>query len=154
MKSLDVSVLAELKKSAKALGAYDVAHLASNTNGKVVHPNSVYRALRRLVAEGLVHNVVSLNAFVAAPAPDCAKQLLMICNQCGGISFQPISQTIEALNELCTKHGFVPDSWCLEIIGQCADCAVESNHLTSAAPLTTDLSHRCENVRLEAKLPV
>jgi Fe2+ or Zn2+ uptake regulation protein len=97
MKSLDDNILSVLRSSSQALSAYDVARLVSVSTGKTIFPNSVYRVLRRLVATRLVHNVVSLKAFIAVPQGCSEAQLLLICDGCGHICPGSNSRAIKAL---------------------------------------------------------
>jgi Fur family transcriptional regulator, zinc uptake regulator len=141
MKSLDDKILSVLRTSSQALSAYDVARLVSVSTGKTIFPNSVYRVLRRLVATSLVHNVVSLKAFIAVPQGRSEAQLLMICDECGHIALEAVPDAIAGLSRLCAARGFKPENWCLEIIGKCAECASQPIHRQPRPTSATLMSH-------------
>jgi Fur family zinc uptake transcriptional regulator len=91
-------------------------------------PLQVYRALDKLMADGLVHKLESLNAFVACAHPEekCGSHGLTafaICNACGNV-FEFHHHGLEHdLEGVLGKKGFKPEKTVVEIRGKCANCA-------------------------------
>ncbi|MGN4219982.1 Fur family transcriptional regulator, partial [Burkholderia gladioli] len=79
-------VLAALRQAAGPLSAY--ALLARLREQGFSAPAQVYRALERLTAQGLVHRLESLNAYLACrQTAACGPGLLAfaICDECGQV---------------------------------------------------------------------
>ena len=70
-------------QSHNPVGAYDVLERLSTKTHKT-QPPTVYRALEFLLAQGLIHRIESLNAYIGCATPDIdhAGQFL-ICRDCG-----------------------------------------------------------------------
>ena len=69
-----------------AVKAYDILAQLSRDE-KPAKPPTVYRALEFLMAQGLVHRVDSLNAFVGCSLPsEPHNAQFMICDDCGEVS--------------------------------------------------------------------
>jgi Fur family zinc uptake transcriptional regulator len=88
-------------------------------------PPTVYRALNRLMRDGLAHRVESRNAYVACCAPhrrhDTA--IFAICRDCGRIDEMHQGEVVQSLAKKLSKRGFVADRATIEIQGLCASCA-------------------------------
>jgi Fur family zinc uptake transcriptional regulator len=88
-------------------------------------PPTVYRALNRLMRDGLAHRVESRNAYVACSAPhhrhDTA--IFAICGDCGHIDEMHEGDVVQSLTKKLSKRGFVTDRATIEIQGRCAACA-------------------------------
>jgi Fur family zinc uptake transcriptional regulator len=88
-------------------------------------PPTVYRALNRLMRDGLAHRVESRNAYVACSAPhhrhDTA--IFAICRDCGHIDEMHEGDVVQSLTKKLSKRGFVTDRATIEIQGRCAACA-------------------------------
>src|SRR5438309_8267723 len=64
--------------------AYDIAEKVSQTQGRRVAANSVYRILDLFVGANLARRVESANAYVANDHPDCLHDcIFLICDRCG-----------------------------------------------------------------------
>ena len=64
--------------------AYDIAEQVSNTLGRRVAANSVYRILDLFVGANLARRVESANAYVANQHPACLHDcIFLICDTCG-----------------------------------------------------------------------
>ncbi|RIY02439.1 transcriptional repressor [Aureimonas flava] len=89
-------------------------------------PPQVYRALEKLLENGLVHRLESLNAFVACAHPHaCAHALtaFAICEKCGSVA-EFADEAVEArLGAWARGAGFAPRRTTVEIKGLCAACA-------------------------------
>lgn len=125
-------VYAVLKAANRPLTAYEVID-AVRPQG-ISAPPTVYRALNRLIEEGLAHRLESVNAYVAcrqdhnlARAP-----IFMICSVCGDAK-ELGDQTVGAqLISRATDRGFRVDAMTVELRGQCSSC-VKTNETESAA---------------------
>ena len=78
-------VYAHLRKGGAPLTAYQILE-AMHADGFRA-PMTVYRALERLMGEGRVHRVESLNAFVPCCDPDHrhGAPVFAICHDCGAV---------------------------------------------------------------------
>ena len=65
--SNDVKILRVLRSAKSPMSAYAILGAVQNT--RITAPTTVYRALSRLIADGAVHRLESLNAYVACRAP-------------------------------------------------------------------------------------
>ncbi|MEO1197713.1 MAG: Fur family transcriptional regulator [Pseudomonadota bacterium] len=89
-------------------------------------PPQVYRALEKLVAEGLAHRIESLNAFVACchGHGHCAGTVVfMICDDCGHVDEFVDAALSQRIKELSLEQNFQPNKETLEIRGSCAACS-------------------------------
>lgn len=90
-------------------------------------PPTVYRALDFLMAQGLVHKIERLNAYVGCAeetshAHDHPVQFL-ICRDCGGVTEVGDDELAEALDHAAKRTGFTPAHATVEIEGTCGACA-------------------------------
>jgi Fur family zinc uptake transcriptional regulator len=108
--------------SHKAVKAYDVlAHLDAGDGAQA--PATVYRALDFLQANGLVHKIESLNAFVGCGHPaDRHSCQFFICDACGDVSECCDSGVAAQIGRNAAKVGFHPSRQMLEVHGTCAAC--------------------------------
>ena len=103
-----------------AVKAYDLlARL-----GPGAKPPTVYRALDFLVANGLVHRIESMNAFIGCPSPDQAHQgKFLICDDCGTIAEIDQPDLGRIIAEHAAAVGFAPERQTVEVHGRCQNCA-------------------------------
>lgn len=104
------------------VGAYDLLDRLSHEHGRAT-PATVYRALEFLLAQGLVHRIESLNAFVGCPVPerDHSGQFL-ICRECGAAA-EVHDQAVErAIAERAAACGFAVEGKTVEVRGLCPAC--------------------------------
>lgn len=87
-------------------------------------PPTVYRALNRLMRDGLAHRVESRNAYVACSAPQHRHDtaIFAICGDCGHIDEMHEGDVVQSLTRKLSKRGFVTDRATIEIQGRCAAC--------------------------------
>ncbi len=88
-------------------------------------PLQVYRALDKLVAQGRVHRLDSISAFVACQHPDCqrhAATVFMICEKCGKVSERADAGVAKALNNLARAEEFKVEKMSIELRGDCGKC--------------------------------
>jgi len=110
------------------VGAYDVLERLS-TGARKAQPPTVYRALDFLLAQGLIHRIESLNAYIgcATPDNDHAGQFL-ICRDCG-MAAELIDRRIDAaIGKGAQAVGFCIEHPTVELEGVCAKCQKVSPH--------------------------
>lgn len=113
----------------KPLGAYTIMDMLAQASGRThVAPPTVYRTLDFLMAQGLIHKVHSLNAYIGCSSPHHRDgcDTLFICNQCGITEEIPNNAIQQAINLIACQHKFAVESQMLEIVGQCSHCKKES----------------------------
>lgn len=103
----------------RAVKAYDL--LARLGAGAM--PPTIYRALDFLVAQGLVHRLESLNAYVGCPRPraDHDSQFL-ICEGCGIVDEIDAPELAAEVCRRAGAAGFEPSRQTLEVHGLCGQC--------------------------------
>lgn len=105
------------------VGAYDLLdRLRGHRRGAA--PPTVYRALDFLMAQGLIHRVERLSAFVGCVAHDehaHAAQFL-ICRDCGRVTELDDHGVTDALAEAAARAGFTIAGATVEAEGRCAVC--------------------------------
>ena len=114
------------------LGAYNLMDmLADISNRKHVAPPTVYRALDFLVAQGLIHRVHSLNAFIGCSHPKAPhSDLLFICQKCHTAMELHNTAVSQAIQGCASEQQFVVSQQMLEVVGTCEHCRIEekNNH--------------------------
>ncbi|MGN7610948.1 Fur family transcriptional regulator [Magnetococcales bacterium HHB-1] len=111
-----------LENAGKPVSAYDL--LAKLRDKGVTAPPTVYRALKRLMKEGRVHRIESLNAYVICTAGHShqGKAGFAICDDCGSVvefSYDEIKIPAKAwASNMC----FTMRDVSIELHGQCAVC--------------------------------
>lgn len=114
-----------LKGAGRPVSAYEIIDSLRET--AVLAPQTVYRALDRLIAAGAVHRLESLNAFVACShadhaAPHTGTAIFAICETCGAVSEFDSAEAVAALSGWAKKHRFAVGQMTLELRGTCAGC--------------------------------
>lgn len=116
-------VLRIVWRSHKPVGAYEVLDELSRSH-KSARPPTVYRALDFLMAEGLIHKIESLNAYLGcteAGAPHSGQ--FLICRHCGAAE-EVADATLEtALDRVTRRTRFAAERKMVEISGLCVRCA-------------------------------
>ncbi len=118
-----------LRATRKPVSAYQLTELLQQQTGFRHFPNSVYRALRSLAAEGEVLQVVSVNGWLYRATPPCSSALLLLCKGCGGaqqIALPELDTAIAHIGNLCSFK--ILQSF-IEVEGMCENCG-----LTPALP--------------------
>jgi Fur family zinc uptake transcriptional regulator len=88
-------------------------------------PLQVYRALDQLMAQGLVHRLESLNAFVACKHPACGRHgvsAFAICETCGTVSEFTDKPIEERLSKWARGQSFKAERTTIELRGLCSAC--------------------------------
>ena len=116
-------VLELIWDSHKAVKAYDLLDRLGETE-KSVRPPTVYRALKFLIAHGLVHRVDSLNAFIGCSGSDeLHNAQFLICQKCGEVSEMDGEGIDQAVARQAAAAGFTIRSQTVELHGECPSCA-------------------------------
>ncbi len=116
-------VLDRLSKTDQPMSAYTLLDELRGDGLKA--PLQVYRALDKLVAQGRVHRLDSISAFVACQHPDCqshAATVFMICEKCGKVSEKADAGVAKALSTVARTEGFAMEHTSIEIRGACGKC--------------------------------
>ena len=118
------SVFEELARHDKPASAYDIADNLSQSRGKRVAPNSVYRILDLFVRTNLANRIESANAYLVNTHPGCRHDcIFLICDDCGKathIDDDPLSQQVRTVAK---SEGFNSIRPVVELRGLCDDCA-------------------------------
>ena len=115
-------VLEIICASGKPLGAYDILD-AMRAAVPGVAPPTVYRALDFLMAQGLVHKLETLHAFIDCAHPGhCHAGQFLICAECGDVTELEDGGIARSLQQASEKRGFSPRRRIVEMLGTCAHC--------------------------------
>ncbi|MFC7302354.1 transcriptional repressor [Cognatiluteimonas weifangensis] len=124
-------VLGLIAQDGKPVKAYDLldriraGNRDDDAGAGAAAPPTVYRALDFLLANGFIHKLESVNAFVACHHPSTAQHSVpfLICDRCHAAVELEDKQVVAALDERARALGFVPQAQTLEVHGLCARCS-------------------------------
>ena len=122
-------VLRLVAEAGKPVKAYDLLEMlkpgATGDSVGAAAPPTIYRALDFLLANGFIHKLESVNAFVACHHPSTAQHSVpfLICDRCHSAVELEDKQVVAALDERARALGFVPQAQTLEVHGLCARCS-------------------------------
>ena len=117
------AVLKLIWQNHKPLGAYDIVDQLPQILGKRVLAPTVYRAIDFLLAQGLIHRIASLNAFIGCPFPGSDhSDLFLICRNCKTAAECSADNVNSAIAATADKNGFAMDSQSVEVLGLCPKC--------------------------------
>ncbi len=108
--------------------AYDLlARLSSNNDTaketRPAAPPTVYRALEFLLAQGLIHRIESLNAYVGCMHPEGAHGgQFLICSDCGAAAEVHDPRVDAAVARRAKELGFAVRRKTIEVEGVCPPC--------------------------------
>lgn len=103
--------------------AYDIADKVSQTQGRRVAANSVYRILDLFVGANLARRVESSNAYIANDHPDCLHDcIFLICDNCGQTQHIDNDNLTTGVRDAAKDAGFAPDRPVIEVRGRCGEC--------------------------------
>ncbi len=107
-------------------GAYAVLEALGRDvgrGGRPAAPPTVYRALDFLLANGLIHRVESLNAFVGCPTPgEPHAAQFFICGGCGDTAEFGDERIGDVVRERAEALGFAVGRETIEVSGLCPAC--------------------------------
>lgn len=116
-------VLEILCSAGRPLGAYEILE-AMRDGTRILAPPTVYRALDFLLAQGLVHKLETLHAYVGCTHPEHPhSSQFLICADCGLVTELEDEAIASSLKCAARESGFEPARRVVELIGTCADCA-------------------------------
>ena len=119
-------VLSLVAEAGKPIKAYDLLEQVRDGEGAgAAAPPTVYRALDFLLANGFIHKLESINAFVACHHPNAAQHSVpfLICDRCHSATELEDAGIVESLDAAARALGFAPQAQTLEVHGLCARCA-------------------------------
>src|SRR5436853_2411016 len=103
--------------------AYDIADKVSQSQGRRVAANSVYRILDLFVGANLARRVESANAYVANDHPDCLHDcIFLICDQCGQTVHIDDDSLSTGVRQAAKSAGFSAPRPVIEVRGTCGEC--------------------------------
>ena len=123
------NVLRLIADPGKPVKAYELLEKVREGKGTGADaPPTVYRALDFLMANGFVHKLESVNAFVACHHPNSAQHSVpfLICDRCHSAVELEDSQVVTQLEDRARALGFQPQAQTLEVHGLCARCAADA----------------------------
>ena len=115
-----------LETPGKPIKAYDLLEQVREGEGAgAAAPPTVYRALDFLLANGFIHKLESINAFVACHHPNSAQHSVpfLICDRCHSATELEDASIVASLDAAARGLGFAPQAQTLEVHGLCAKCA-------------------------------
>jgi Fur family zinc uptake transcriptional regulator len=123
-----LGLVAEAGKPVKAYDLLEQIRLGNSSDSEgagAAAPPTVYRALDFLLANGFIHKLESVNAFVACHHPSTAQHSVpfLICDHCHSAVELEDKAVVAALDERARALGFVPQAQTLEVHGLCARCS-------------------------------
>lgn len=119
-------VLSLVAAAGKPIKAYDLLEQVRDGEGAgAAAPPTVYRALDFLLANGFIHKLESINAFVACHHPNSAQHSVpfLICDRCHSATELEDASIVDSLDSAARALGFAPQAQTLEVHGLCAKCA-------------------------------
>jgi len=116
------TVLTAIWQSHKPITAYELLAQLNKDGGRNA-PAIVYRALDFLAAQGLIHRLTSLNAFIGCVHPENAHDAkFLICRSCRSVAELDSPPVDDALQKFIKNTGFDIDHKVVEITGLCRFC--------------------------------
>lgn len=120
-------VLEDVWRDHRPVSAYDIlAHLnvEESTHGhKLLAPPTIYRALEFLMAQGLIHRLATLNAYIGCASPEHAHDAqFLICRVCGAVAEVFDMKIAGQLQSVAESVGFMLGSQMIELEGWCPRC--------------------------------
>jgi Fur family zinc uptake transcriptional regulator len=120
-------VLTTLLEAETPLSAYEIADKYKEAQQETIPVMSVYRMLKFLMDENLVHKLSLTNKYLACSHIACAHSheipQFLICDECAQVSEVGIKKDIiEAMKNSVENTGFSLNSPQLELHGICKSC--------------------------------
>lgn len=115
-------VLALVAAAGKPIKAYDLLDQMKSPSGTTAPP-TVYRALDFLLAQGFIHRLASVNAFISCHHPQVQHSVpFLICDQCQNATELEDVEIANRLDAQAKALGFITRAQTLEVHGICANC--------------------------------
>lgn len=126
-------VLAVLRENGRPTSAYDV--LDRLRPAGVSAPTTVYRALKSLIDQRLVHRLEALNAYVACAHPCHSDGVCFaICEMCGRVDEIHDERLRLFVDDWSARERFHLSRTAVELIGTCAPCQSGGAHASGCEP--------------------
>jgi len=124
----DKMIVEALRDVGRPVSAYEL--IEELRDKASLAPQTVYRSLDRLIAEGQAHRLESLNAFVACrhASHEGETAVFAICNDCGTVSEFDEPAAVDRLAAWARKAKFAVDRMTLELRGRCRECIARMTH--------------------------
>jgi len=117
------AVLRLIYQSDKPIGAYTILDNLHPNQTRRPAPPTVYRALEFLLEQGLIHRLVSLNAYIACEAPEHVHTAqFLICEKCGCVQEIKNLTLLEDIERQADYLGFKVHDHIIELKGYCKSC--------------------------------
>tara|TARA_B110000914_G_scaffold220966_1_gene231928 strand:- start:537 stop:905 length:369 start_codon:yes stop_codon:yes gene_type:complete len=115
-------VLSILKKNSKGLTAYEILNRAQKF--KSVQPMTIYRALKNLSTNGLIHKTNKNKTFHLCNTAGVHKHnaVLAVCNDCGVAEELNTTLFSKLISNIKIKSKFNFNNFNLEITTTCKEC--------------------------------
>jgi Fur family zinc uptake transcriptional regulator len=112
-----------LLREHRAMGAYELLDRL-HAAGFGAQPPVAYRALDFLLANGFVHKIERLNAFIACAHPGASHApAFLICRQCEAVAEAQSAPARGSLGAAARATGFTIERTVVEALGLCPACA-------------------------------
>jgi Fur family zinc uptake transcriptional regulator len=120
-------VLSLILEADSPIGGYALLDRLRTIRPSAVPP-TVYRALDFLLAQGLIHKVERLNAYIGCIEADAHGHPVqfLICQRCGSATEIEDAAVARAVTAAATRTGFRPVHTTVEVEGICAACLARS----------------------------
>lgn len=116
----------------RAMGAYELLDRL-HAAGFGSQPPVAYRALDFLVANGFVHKIERLNAFIACAHPGASHSpAFLICRLCAAVAEAQSAPTRGSLGDAAKATGFRIERTVVEALGVCPACAGKATEKADA----------------------
>jgi Fur family zinc uptake transcriptional regulator len=128
-------IVKALRDAGRPVSAYELIDQLRET--AILAPQTVYRALDRLIAIGAAHRLESLNAFVACShTRHEGRAVFAICESCGSVNEFDQPEAVAALAAWAKRAEFSVREMTLELRGRCKSCtrAQQSSSQPSVGP--------------------
>ena len=115
-------VLALVWQGHEAIGAYQLLDALKRRHPGAAPP-TVYRALEFLIAQGLIHRIESLNAYIGCNRPDAPHlSQFLICERCNRTAELDEPAIAAAVRRRAGELGFAVNRQTVEVRGLCPRC--------------------------------
>ena len=115
-------VLNILKKSTKGLSAYEILNRFQKF--KKIQPMAIYRALKKLTSDGLIHKTNKNKTFHLCSTSETHEHnaILAVCDDCGVTEELNTSLFSKIIKQVKSKRKFNFNNFNLEITTNCKEC--------------------------------
>ncbi|QHD69635.1 transcriptional repressor [Sphingobium yanoikuyae] len=137
---IEALVLEAIAAADGPISAYDIADVTSRAGSPLV-PNQVYRTLGRLIEQGRVQRIESLNAYLLR---DNDADACMICNDCHRVRLFDVPELRAIMSRAAGAAGFSLEQHVIEIHGHCATCSAD---LHNSEPISRSKSTEDHHAR-------